>query len=105
MIGTGPPALPDDERPGGAPLPATLEPLVETAQAHARAARSKNTNRAYAADWRDYLRWHARQGLDLRPLADSESSASISLRSPPAPRAQAAGRGPSPRSSPGSRRS
>ena len=31
-----------------------------------------NTNRAYGADWRDYLRWRARQGLDLRPLADPE---------------------------------
>ena len=34
--------------------------------------RRKNTNRAYAADWRDYLRWRARQGLDLKPLADPE---------------------------------
>ena len=54
------------------PLPAKLEPLVETARAYARAATSKNTNRAYAADWRDYLRWRARQGLDLKPLADPE---------------------------------
>ena len=65
-----PPALPEPEQPGGAPLPAKLEPLVETARAYARAATSKNTNRAYAADWRDYLRWRARQGLDLKPLAD-----------------------------------
>ena len=50
MTGSQPPAMPDGERPGGAPLPAKLEPLVETA-------------RAYAADWRDYLRWRARQGL------------------------------------------
>ncbi len=67
-----PPALPEAEQPGGAPLPAKLEPLVETARAYARAATSRNTNRAYAADWRDYLRWRARQGLDLRPLADPE---------------------------------
>ena len=59
-------------RPGGAPLRATLEQLVETARAYARAAASKNTNRAYAADWRDYLRWRVRQGLDLKPLADPE---------------------------------
>ncbi len=72
MTGSQPPAMPDGERPGGAPLPAKLEPLVETARAYARAATSKNTNRAYAADWRDYLRWRARQGLDLRPLADPE---------------------------------
>ncbi len=72
MTGSQPPALPEGERPGGGPLPAKLEPLVETARAYARAATSKNTNRAYAADWRDYLRWRARQGLDLRPLADPE---------------------------------
>ena len=72
MTGSQPPALPDGERPGGAPLPAKLEPLVETARAYARAATSQNTNRAYAADWRDYLRWRARQGLAARPLADAE---------------------------------
>ena len=66
------PALPEDNQPDEAPLPAKLEPLVESARAYARAATSKNTNRAYAADWRDYLRWRARQGLDLRPLADPE---------------------------------
>ena len=37
-------------------MPAKLEPLVDTARAYARAATSRNTNRAYAADWRDYLR-------------------------------------------------
>ena len=72
MSGNQPPALPPGERPGGGSLPAKLEPLVETARAYARAATSKNTNRAYAADWRDYLRWRARQGLDLKPLADPE---------------------------------
>jgi integrase len=72
MTGNRPPALPEADQPGEAPLPAKLEPLVETARAYARAATSKNTNRAYAADWRDYLRWRARQGLDLKPLADPE---------------------------------
>ena len=72
MTGSQPPAMPDGERPGGTPLPAKLEPLVETARAYARAATSKNTNRAYAADWRDFLRWRTRQGLDLKPLADPE---------------------------------
>ncbi len=67
-----PPALPEAEQPNEAHLPARLEPLVDTARAYARAATSRNTNRAYAADWRDYLRWRARQGLDLRPLADPE---------------------------------
>ena len=37
---------------------AKLDPLVEIG----RAATSQNTNRAYAADWREYLRWRARQG-------------------------------------------
>ena len=72
MTANRPPALPEDDHLGGGPLPAKLEPLVETAKAYARAATSKNTNRAYAADWRDYLRWRARQGLDLRPLTDRE---------------------------------
>ena len=67
-----PPALPEGEQAGEAPLPSRLEPLVDTARAYARAATSKNTNRAYAADWHDYLRWRARQGLDSRPLADPE---------------------------------
>jgi len=54
MTAKRPPALPEDDRPGETPLPARLEPLVETARAYARAATSKNTNRAYAADWRHY---------------------------------------------------
>ena len=56
----------------GSPSPHDFEPLVETARAYACAATSRHTNRAYAADWRDYLRWRSRQGLDLRPLADPE---------------------------------
>ena len=105
MTGSEPPALPDGEHPGGAPLPAKLEPLVETARAYARAATSKNTNRAYAADWRDYLRWRARQGLDLRPLADPEC-VGLYLAALASGAKGAGGRpGPSPRSSGGSRRS
>jgi len=50
-----------------------LVSLVETAQTYARAATAGNTNRAYAADWRDYLGWRARQGLDGQPLADPET--------------------------------
>ena len=72
MISNHPPALPEAEPSGAASLPSRLEPLAETARAYARAATSRNTNRAYAADWRDYLRWRARQGLDARPLADPE---------------------------------
>ena len=72
MTSNVPPALPEADPPGEARLPAKLEPLVETARAYARAATSQNTNRAYAADWRDYQRWRARQGLELKPLADPE---------------------------------
>ena len=53
--------------------PSPPEPLVETARGYARAATSRNTNRAYAADWRDYLGWRLRQGLESRPLADVET--------------------------------
>ena len=72
MTANQPPALSEAERPGEAPLPSRLAPLVDAARAYARAATSRNTNRAYAADWRDYLRWRARQGLDARPLGDPE---------------------------------
>jgi integrase len=54
-------------------MPAGLVSLVETAQAYARAATSQSTHRAYAADWRDYLGWRVRQGLEARPLADPET--------------------------------
>jgi hypothetical protein len=50
------PALPENYQPGEPPLPSRLEPLAETARAYARAATFKNTNRAYATAWRDYLR-------------------------------------------------
>jgi integrase len=53
--------------------PAGLVALVDAAQAYARAATSHNTRRAYAADWRDYLGWRARQCLEQRPLADPEA--------------------------------
>jgi len=65
-----PPDLPDAPAPA---FPSRLEPLVETARTYARAATSQNTNRAYAADWRDYLGWRLRQGLESRPLADVET--------------------------------
>ena len=48
MTSNDPPALPEAESSGAAPLPSKLEPLVETARAYARAATSRNTNRAYA---------------------------------------------------------
>ncbi len=46
-------ALPEDEITGQRPPPATLEPLVEAARAHAGAATSRDPNPAYAPDWRD----------------------------------------------------
>ena len=58
-----PPAPSQLEQAGGGPLPARLEPLVEAARAYARAAASRNTNRAYAADWRHYNAWCRRQNL------------------------------------------
>ena len=73
MSSNYPPALPEADRSGEAPLPAKLEPLVESARSLARAATSQNTHRAYAADWRDYLGWRIRQGLEARPLADPET--------------------------------
>jgi integrase len=54
-------------------LPTRLDPLVETARTYARAATSAHTQRAYAADWRDFLGWRARKGLEARPLADVET--------------------------------
>ena len=72
MTRNWPPAPSEASSEGEAPLPSRLEPLVETARAYARAATSRNTNRPYAADWRDYLRWRSRQGLEARPLADPE---------------------------------
>ena len=52
------PALPNDNHPVGSILHAKLDPLVEIG----RAAGSQNTNRAYTADWREYLRWRPDQG-------------------------------------------
>jgi hypothetical protein len=51
-------------------LLARLDPLVETAKVYAPAATSQNTNRAYAAEWRDYLRRRQSHGADARALAD-----------------------------------
>ena len=61
---------PEGELP---PLPAQVEPLAEQARDFARASASENTLRAYEADWRDYLRWRSRRGLEGRPLSDPET--------------------------------
>lgn len=49
------------------PLPARLERLAEQARDYAKAARSANTSRAYAADWRHFLAWTRRQNLPALP--------------------------------------
>jgi len=67
MTENRPPALPEPEKPGVAPLPSRLAPLAETARDYARAATSQNTNRAYAADWRHYCAWARRQNLPALP--------------------------------------
>ncbi|WP_142846698.1 site-specific integrase [Telmatospirillum sp. J64-1] len=46
---------------------APLEEMAETARAYARGAKADNTNRAYAADWRHYLGWCARFGVEPLP--------------------------------------
>lgn len=59
------------ERPDGAaspPLPAQLARLAERARNYVEAARSANTRRAYASDWRHYFNWCRWQGPELFPF-------------------------------------
>lgn len=58
-------AWPDDEVSPA--LPAHLEQLADRARGYAEAASSPNTKRAYESDWRQYLSWCRRQGLDHLP--------------------------------------
>jgi integrase len=58
------PALPV---PAETSIPAHLEELVETAKDYARGAKSANTLRAYAADWRHYEAWCFSKDLDPLP--------------------------------------
>jgi integrase len=51
----------------GPPLPARLETLAERARDYAKASSSDNTRRAYAADWRHFLKWADQQGLPPFP--------------------------------------
>jgi integrase len=48
-------------------LSGRLAALAETAKAYARAAQADNTQRAYAADWRQFASWLRRQGLPETP--------------------------------------
>ncbi len=57
---------------GALPSPVTarhdpLARLSAAAKDYARAARATNTQRAYAADWRQFASWLRRQGLDPSP--------------------------------------
>ncbi|CAH1696087.1 Integrase/recombinase clustered with segregation and condensation protein B [Hyphomicrobiales bacterium] len=61
------PALPVPVNPGSSALPAHLERLTERARDYVKAARSANTRRAYAADWKHFSAWCRRQGLELFP--------------------------------------
>jgi len=51
----------------GRRLPGPLAALAEQARDYARRAKAQNTERAYAADWRHFLAWTRRQGLEPLP--------------------------------------
>jgi integrase len=61
--GANPPAL----LPSAGRLSGRLEALAETAKDYARSAQADNTQRAYAADWRQFASWLRRQGLAETP--------------------------------------
>jgi integrase len=48
-------------------LSGRLAALAETAKAYARSAQADNTQRAYAADWRQFASWLRRQGFAETP--------------------------------------
>jgi len=54
---------PSPPLPAIAPHRALDSALVEKARDYARRARSENTGRAYAADWRAYAAWCRKRGL------------------------------------------
>jgi integrase len=69
-------AVPETPAPGASPpallrsagrLSGRLAALAETAKAYARSAQADNTQRAYAADWRQFASWLRRQGLAETP--------------------------------------
>ncbi|MER8605996.1 site-specific integrase [Mesorhizobium sp. M1233] len=59
-----PPPLPAIANPS---LPAHLEALAGRARDYIEAARSANTRRAYAADWKHFSSWCRRQGIEMFP--------------------------------------
>jgi integrase len=69
-------AAPETPAPGASPparlpsagrLSGRLAALAETAKAYARSAQADNTQRAYAADWRQFASWLRRQGFAETP--------------------------------------
>jgi integrase len=65
-----PPDKPKDAETQAFPAPIDdLEATIEQALAFAAAAKSDNTYRAYAADWRIFGNWCARRGLDHLPAS------------------------------------
>lgn len=55
--------------PAGVAGSATLDRLAETARDYATAATAENTNKAYAADWKDFTRWCRAKGANPLPPA------------------------------------
>jgi len=45
----------------------TLDRLVDTARCYAKASTAENTNKAYAADWKQFARWCRLKGTDPLP--------------------------------------
>jgi integrase len=52
---------------GAKQLPGHLDALAGRARDYVEAASSKNTRRAYAADWKHFASWCRRQGFELMP--------------------------------------
>ena len=86
--GATPPAL----LPSAGRLSGRLAALAETAKAYARSAQADNTQRAYAADWRNFASWLRRQGL--RDAARSRGGRPLSRGASRARRRRAFGRDP-----------
>lgn len=64
--GLNPGSLPAEALPSSGP-PAGLEDLAQKAWHYVRKAKSANTQRAYAADWRHYTAWCVRRGVPPLP--------------------------------------
>lgn len=68
-----------------------LDALVDTARDYARQATADNTNKAYAADWRQFSSWCRRRGFeppDLDPLPPSPQTIGLYITDCAAPSAR-----------------